>query len=169
MEMSHHESKAEIKAEGVMGPLPEQAKFLYKLIGCWHMVGSGHMGDQEMPMDGTWCEEPTASGFGLSGRQEMADPEGKNPTYRASDLWAYDPAADQYHYYYVDNAAMTRDLHGGFVQPNKLELTYEGKQDGKDYRELFDLDFISDNELHLMGNGKIEDNVVWDFDVVMTK
>ncbi|OFW59891.1 MAG: hypothetical protein A2V52_06625 [Actinobacteria bacterium RBG_19FT_COMBO_54_7] len=167
-------AQEEIKTEGAIGPdgkrieLPEKAKVLHKLIGEWKMTAVGHMGDQEMKANGAWSVSATAGGFGTTGRQSMLDPEG-NPEYLATDLWGYDPASDEYHYFYVDNFAEAHDLSGSLVHPDKMELVYEGRQDGKKYVELAEVDFVNDNEIRVRSSGKVDDEFVWDFDATFAK
>jgi hypothetical protein len=159
----------EVKTEGAMGPLPEKARVLHRLIGDWKMHGKGHMDGDEFDMDGSWCESPTASGFGLSGRWQVVDPEGKYPTYHESDLWGYDSETDTFHYLYVDNAGQVRDFTGRLVEPDKLELSREDLQDGKKRLADYEIVLVGDNEIRMRGTVMVEDRTVSDFDVVLSR
>jgi hypothetical protein len=162
------------EAEGAIGrdgkriEFPEKARLLHKMLGDWKMTSTGHMMGQGVSGTGSWCEALTAGGFAINGRQRMFGPDGEI-AYRATDLWGYDPANDEFHYLYVDNAAQAHELKGHLVETNKLELQYRGLQDGKDYVEDAEVDFVSDDEIKMKVSGKIDSSPLWDFEADFIK
>jgi hypothetical protein len=151
--------------EGAPAP-SKQAKDIQCLVGTWNATGKATMGDQVIPVKGTYACRSAAGGFGVMCHLELSGlPAGP---YVMDDVWGYNAGDGLIHWYTVTSYGETHD-HRGHLDGNTLVAQYDGPQDGKLYSEKVTMAFTSKSKFTVRSEVTVGGTSAEIFEMTATK
>jgi hypothetical protein len=120
--------------------LPKEVENMDCLLGNWKGSGTMQMGKDKAKLDATYTCKKTGGDFGILCNLRITGIPGM-AAYEETDLMGYEPNTKTYHWFSVTNAGETHDHAAPYTESNKIRFTYNGKQEGKPFKEIADWEF----------------------------
>ncbi|GBC85320.1 hypothetical protein HRbin11_01769 [bacterium HR11] len=129
------------------GPtVPEALQVILRLEGRWVASATWQTNGRSYMGQSVFHFRKTADGLGLT-MDESADVPALGRI-SGANLIGYDPSDGRLHWFTVDNSGMSHHRVGELVDRDHLRLVHEGYQDGKPYREEFDIRWESPDRFY---------------------
>lgn len=125
--------------------IPEVLKKVLSLEGTWEADATLKMGKDTFNFKYKLDFKKLPSGQGLL-LDESGDIQGVGPLL-GTTLIGFDPHGGKLHWFSVDNFGTTHDHIGELVADNHLRLKHESQKEGKEFKEVIDFVWNSENEM----------------------
>ena len=134
---------------------------MHCLVGTWAGTASMQMGETKAQVSVRMQCQAASGGYGVSCKSSISGFPGGGSS-EETDLFGYDPAKKQYHWFAVTSMGETHDHVAELPTGPSIDFVYKGLQDGQPMVEAIKLTFSEDGKrMELRNDGTIGGKPAW--------